>query len=155
MNHPCQVWRDYMFPFIQFPLYKGNTKYRCTPIELLRQKEERKCTREKEMGMGTRSDKSEISIEHLVFHDHKLLWLNSASFLKRFPSSILWAILGKYLHKISKPYVCWQAMKSMFLVRKFHFTLEISDPTDTPASHESWRNRWKWEPDFNWDLILP
>lgn len=74
------------------------------PIELQHQEEERKCTEEKKM--GTRSEKSETSVEHLVFQDHKLPRLNSAFFLKHFPSSILWAILGKYLHKISQTYVC-------------------------------------------------
>lgn len=74
------------------------------PIELLHQKEERKCAGQKKM--GTRSEKSETSTEHLVFHDHKLSRLNSAFFLKHFPGSILWAILGKYLHKISQTYVC-------------------------------------------------
>ena len=101
--------------------------------------------------MGTRSEKLETPIKHLVFRDHKLPQLNSAFFLKHFPSSILWAILGKYLHKISQTYVCWQAMKSTFLVRKFHFSLEFPDPTGTPASHESWRNRWNGKTDFDWD----
>ena len=73
------------------------------PIELLHQKEERKCTGEKKM--GTRSENLETLIKHLVFRDHKLQ-LNSAFFLKHFPSSVLWAILGKYLHKISQTYVC-------------------------------------------------
>lgn len=84
-------------------LYKGNTKYRCTPTERLHQKGEKERKREREIEIEKETDlkNQKASVEHLVFHGHKLPLLSSV-FLKHFPSSILWPILGtiftKYLN---------------------------------------------------------
>lgn len=123
-------------------------------IELLHQKGERKCTEMERMRGGWVPDlrNGETSTDCLALHGHKFPWLNSVFFIKHFPGSVLWAILGKCFHKISKPYVCWQVTDTGFLVRKFYLTPELSNPTGFPRIL---KNRWKWEADFGWDLIQP